>query len=130
MRDVHCDFCNTVLGGHAWECPCEDFRYREPRTNADGTGPTIEGSLGSWLACDICAALVRNGRRENLVARALMAAYGTLNPNLRFERIRDVTILQDQFWSHRLGAPVLIGSEVLEQIAQEPAYEERPEEDQ
>jgi hypothetical protein len=131
MRDVHCDFCNVVLTDHGWDCPARDIDYDEPRTRLGG-GDVVDGSIGSWLACDECAACVRNGDRETLVARAVIANYGPSEPlpSFRFKIPRrllvDLRDLHDQFWSHREGEPVRIDAGQITLIASDPATVREP----
>lgn len=131
MRDVHCDFCNIVLTDHGWDCPARDIDYPEQRTGLD-SGEVIDGSIGSWLACDECATCVRNGDRETLVARAVIANYGPDQPLPAFaltvprQFMDDLRDLHDQFWSHREGEPVRIGAGQIALLASDPTTIREP----
>lgn len=57
-----CDFCCAVAG--VWTYPCADFVLQRHETT-DGKH-TDEWSLGSWCACDDCAAIVETGDVEAL----------------------------------------------------------------
>jgi hypothetical protein len=125
-RTVHCDFCNTPLRERAWDCPARDFDYEGPRASLDpSVHEIVDGSIGSWLACDTCAALIRAGQRDALAERALT----TMLARLQIPRAavmgtvveRDLRALHDGFWAHREGEPVAIGAEQLALIASDPA---------
>jgi len=109
VRTVVCDFCEAALIGHAWDCPCQDFDYSEQRMGLEPGAPVIDGSIGSWLACDACARCVRDGDREELLTRAVVSNYGPGGKPRSFAipaaLVDDLRSLHDQFWVHRRIAP-------------------------
>lgn len=126
MRDVHCDFCNVVVTDHGWDCPTRDFDYAEPRTGID-SGEVVDGSIGSWLACDECAVCVRNGDRDELAARAVVSitwhlqAFGAAQAHAREVAATSIRELHDQFWANRTGELVRIDAAQVALIAADPA---------
>jgi hypothetical protein len=120
VRTLKCDFCSAVLTDRAWECPARDFDYPELRVPIGSPAPVIGGSIGGWLACEKCAALVRDGRREELAVRAAKVNVRGLLPwRLVLAEIRQ---LHDQFWENRTGVPYLLDAEELDKARQEPDY--------
>lgn len=67
--ETRCDFCSQPSPG--WVLPVEEF---EASAN--------HGSTKDWEACDVCARLIRKGRWEQLVKRAVleMASRHGLSP--------------------------------------------------
>lgn len=129
MRVVHCDFCGAALTSHAYECPCADFDYDTPRTGLEPGAPVIDGSIGSWLACDACHACIRDGDREQLLARAVITNYGRHSGGsfkVPVAFVDDLRTLHDQFWVHRQGPPVPISRAQLNVIARGPATVREP----
>ena len=63
-----CDFCNEVILGDGVSFPCGNCDY----DGADyGVGENVTlRTEGDWIACDNCAALVRDGDRSGLVWRS------------------------------------------------------------
>lgn len=125
-RTVLCDFCSTDLGGSAgaWDFPARDIDYGEPRVGPDSPEP-IEGSIGSWLACDDCADLIRRGERGRLARRNVERLKRT-DPDwiasIGFvAMLAETRDLHDRFWSAREGDGVPIGAEQLALIARDPA---------
>lgn len=129
-RVVVCDFCSRPLGEGAWEFPARDLEYPAPG-RLGPTGPVVEGSIGSWLACPGCAELVRLGDRVALVARSL-ARFARVYPGaieanggrrVVLERVRDT---QDRFWTHREGEGRPLERSHLELIARDPEIIREP----
>lgn len=59
-QDV-CDFCSLKP---EWRYPAKSFVFE------DGS-PLPPESVGDWLACDVCAALIESGEWEELAKRGL-----------------------------------------------------------
>lgn len=94
LTDPRCDFCLEPLP--KWEVPCEDFVFGLPGVN--------EGSMGSWGACDACAALIRLGDRVGLLDRAMIPGTGMSEHDLSVLRFA-AKVAQDGFWEHTTGEP-------------------------
>jgi hypothetical protein len=68
--DPRCDFCSG--DGPHWALPVADFTRR-------GDDDEEQASIGDWFACDLCAALIREGRWNDMAlhsVRARAARYG------------------------------------------------------
>ena len=126
MRVLYCDFCHAVLdvNGHAWDVPARSFDYKERRRGLGPDAQPMDGSIGNWIACDLCAACVRSGLRGDLLSRAIIGNYG-LKP-VPVNAVADLSDFLDQFWAHREGAPVRIESGQLALIASDPATIKEP----
>lgn len=131
LRKVKCDFCSRELTGDGWRFPASDFDYPELRTGPGlPPGAFMGGSVGEWLSCRACAALVRAGRREHLVRRSAKN-FRRLYPGL-IESIGEAVVLanirdaHDRFWSHREGPGHWIDRGYIERAAREPAFVEEP----
>lgn len=137
MSKMICDFCSG--SPVAWECRAEDFDHTVsfPHQLSDGrVGLLREGSMGSWLACDECVALVRGGDGEGLAKRAIdtfMAKHvegrglsQTVVNRTRAELGREIRRLHSLFWAHKDGQPIPLSDEKREEYGAMPdeVYEE------
>jgi hypothetical protein len=123
-RVVVCDFCSLPLSLSAWDFPARDIDYGEPRVGP-GMAEAVEGSIGSWLACELCAELVSDGARDRLARRAAgrlvnlhpgwVASVGGMRSVLMLVREQ-----HDTFWRAREGDGTRIDREQIELIARDP----------
>jgi hypothetical protein len=130
-RPVKCDFCSAPLDVRGWEFPAADFQYPDARRGPGlPAGAVVGGSLGSWLACETCKRLVRQGFRDQLVDRSVERFF-KLNPSWR-QVMTEATLRlnirdsHDRFWSHRQGAGHPITRDLLDQLAEEAPFEPNP----
>jgi hypothetical protein len=125
-RVVVCDFCSLPLSSSAWDFPARDIDYGEPRIGPGMTAP-IEGAIGSWLACDGCAELVRRGERDRLAKRSAGRLVRTHpEATTSIGGMRSVLALvreqHDMFWQAREGDGTRLGREQIELIARDPPF--------
>lgn len=73
-EQLFCDFCG--IANPTQEFFCHDFSVDMFTEN--GQAPT-QGSIGSWLACDICTEMINSGDQEALTSRAVLR-FLTNNP--------------------------------------------------
>lgn len=124
QRVVVCDFCSRPLSTSAWDFPARDIDYGEPRVGPEMLGP-IEGSIGSWLACDDCAELIKRGARDQLAKRSA-ARFLRTHPDwvTSMGGMRGVLMnmrqMHDNFWQARDGDGTRITREQIELIARDP----------
>jgi hypothetical protein len=112
-----CDFCNGP--DPTWWFPCGDYPMviRPPvaltpsqRFLFDKLSHLVKvQNTGDWAACDTCKDLILKGQRDELAARSAELFIinnpeesSHLAPQAVTESMR---ASQDDFWSHREGAP-------------------------
>jgi hypothetical protein len=125
-RVVVCEFCSEPLRESAWDFPAGDVDYGEPRIGPNTPEP-VEGAVGSWLACDPCARLIRAGSRDKLANRSFQRLKArhpewVLMAGGRAETLRNIRDAHDRFWSARRGEPTSIGREEIALISTEPPF--------
>lgn len=121
MRQLRCDFCSQP--DPTWLCPC--VPYSDGLRDAQGR---VHWSGPDWLACEACAELICQGRRDELwqrgmvaVARALRKSGHSVPPQLA----AIVRGMHDGFWSHREGPPRRLSEREILTKREEPDREER-----
>jgi len=92
-----CDFCHAPDPPHVF--PCRDFVAIE-------AVPMKQGYLsrGDWMACDVCADLIREDDREGLILRAVVC-YLAAHPEMgQYRGLLEEQLQQTyaQFWDMRL----------------------------
>ncbi len=88
-----CDVCSAP--NPTWEYPAADFAV-----------PPISVSVGAWLCCDSCAALIERRDPEGLAVRAVDALLVS-NPDLTRDRewcLRMARQIHADFWQARTGS--------------------------
>lgn len=122
-RELICDFCTAPVTDSAWDFPADDIDYGGPMIGPGATEP-IEGSVGSWLACDECARLVTDGRRGRLARRAVDRLNDLAPEWVAIEGyVRTIVMarqMHDRFWRARRGPGVRIGVEQLALLRLDP----------
>lgn len=120
-RELRCDFCSA--SDPAWKCPCGDSPLAIPDRRAPGP-PRYHYSVGAWLACEPCAQLILQARRDDLQMRACVGFRRQLRRDdpessrvLSDGRLALVVRgMHDDYWSTRQGPPRLMTA--LEQKAE------------
>lgn len=71
MAKVKCDFCSDDTP--EWSYPCEDFTLEAIvfSTTSEDTSTRVHHSLGEWLACWRCSALIELDDMPGLLERSL-----------------------------------------------------------
>jgi hypothetical protein len=96
-----CDFCSS-----------RDVRYTFPTKDCDLSinlpifGSVVVGrSVGPWVACEECALLIDQGRKEMLLYRAVEAILTALGPNRPAREDAEASIHESHamFWANRSG---------------------------
>lgn len=101
MTEDICDFCSSTPV--RWSFPARDLSARKI------PGVPDFNSEGAWMACEPCAALIRQGDRVALAERGaeqFVKKYEDIPRALpRALLLAELRDLFDRFWSNREGAP-------------------------
>lgn len=131
-RVVVCDFCSAPVSDSAWDFPARDVDYGEQRTGP-GLDEPVEGSIGAWIACDVCGELILHGQRDELARRSadrFVREHREWVPRMGGMRgvLANIRHMHDVFWTAREGEGTPIGREQIELVARDPPMvrEQRP----
>lgn len=69
MASAVCDFCSVPGAVHYFDVP--DFGLTTDPRGGTNYSQMVGTSTGGWMACDTCDTLIRAGRRQQLVDRAI-----------------------------------------------------------
>ena len=92
--DRRCDFC--LAAEPTVEVPVRDFNYADHYL-------TDHGSLGSWLACPTCGALIDRGHWSGLLQRAISTWEGRHHDLMAPEAIAALRTVYRQIRRHQAG---------------------------
>lgn len=97
VTHTRCDFCSTQRP--AWILPVKPFRFDSP---IPGNGTHVSGS--DWLACDVCARLIKKDRWRDLTKRVILAFAAAHGLNANDPRLLGhMESLHTQIRLHRTG---------------------------